>query len=444
MHPDKERKKVQEHFDRIAKDYDKWKKKNTYYYQHIKSFLKKTIHPGAKVLEIGCATGEILASTNPQKGVGIDLSKEMIKIASQKFPEHSFLNTSIEEFQCEEKFDYIIMVDLVDHVYDAMTVFEKASQFCHTKTKIILTTANPLWDPILSFMEKLEAKMPEGPHNFIKKRNLTKMLISLNFTISSSGYMLLFPKYVPWLSHLANTIGVRIWGINKLSSIQYMVLQPTVEKTENVGLGCSVIIPWHNEEKNIEGIIKGIPLMGKKTEIIVVSDGSADKTFDRVKELQKEIINFKLINYEKKRGKGYAIKQGVNASTQGILIILEAALAVSPEELPRFYNPLNRGLCRFVNGTRMVYPMEKKAVRFLDLLGNKILSLIITLITKQNFSDALCGTKALFKSDFQSLEMELDKWGNFGLLLGAAKLGNNIMEVPVHFQRRRTSGVKRK
>lgn len=437
-----EMKKVQEHFYKIAKDYSKWKKKNTYYYQHLKSFLRRIIRPGSKVLEIGCTTGEMLASVQPRIGVGIDISSELIKIASQKFPQYSFLNTSIEEFRYEGKFDYIIMVDLVDHVYDVMTVFEKVYQFCHPTTKIVLTTINPWWDPILLFMEKLKAKMPEGLHNFIEKRNLIKMIELLDFSINYSGYMLLFPKYIPFLSYLANTMGVRIWGINKFSSVQYMVLQPTIKNTTDLGLGCSVIIPCHNEEGNIDEVVRRIPSMGNKTEVIVVNDGSTDKTADKVRELQKEFLNLKFINYDVNKGKGYAVEQGFNAATQEVLMILDADISVPPEELPRFFNPLNRGLCQFVNGARMVYPMEKQAMRFLNLLGNKIFSLIMTFILKQNVSDTLCGTKALFKLDFQHMKMGLDRWGDFDLLFGTVKLGNKIMEVPVHYKRRKTGESK--
>ncbi|MCK4308110.1 class I SAM-dependent methyltransferase, partial [candidate division WOR-3 bacterium] len=136
---------VEKHFDLIAKDYDKWKKKNAYYYDSIKSLVKKVIRPGSKVLEIGCATGEVLASSKPGIGVGIDLSSEMVRLAREKFPQYTFICSSIENFQYKEKFDYIIMVDVVDHIYDIINVFESVYKFCHPTTKIILTTVNPWW-----------------------------------------------------------------------------------------------------------------------------------------------------------------------------------------------------------------------------------------------------------------------------------------------------------
>ncbi|MDP8215695.1 MAG: glycosyltransferase [Candidatus Euphemobacter frigidus] len=435
---------VKKHFDLIAEDYDKWKEKNAYYYDSIKSLIRKTVRPGGKVLEIGCATGEILDASKPAIGFGIDISPEMIRLAEKKFPQYTFVCSCIEEFQFQEKFDYIIMVDILDHVYDVIDVFQSVYKFCHPATTVILSTINPWWEPVLSLMEKVGAKMPEGPHNFIEKRNLAKIIEFLDFSVSYSGYMLLFPKYIPLLSFLANTIGVKIWLINKLSFVQYMVLRPIPENQNDLGLGCSVIIPCYNEAGNIEETVKRVPKMGKETEIIVVNDGSKDETANIVRKLQNDYLNLKLIDYSPNRGKGFAVKKGFDAATQEVLMVLDADMSVPPEELPRFFNILNKGICNFVNGTRMVYPMQNQAMRFLNLFGNKMFGLIMTFITGQHLSDTLCGTKALYKKDYQHMKMGLDKWGDYDLLFGAAKLGNKIMEVPVHYMARREGESKMK
>lgn len=427
---------VREHFDKIAQDYDKWKTKNKYYYQNIKTFIDRIVRPGSKILEVGCGTGEVLASLNPSYGVGIDISPEMVKLAKQKFPQHTFIASPIEKFESEEKFDYIIMVDVVDHVYDMMDVFDSIYKLCHPGTRIVLTTINPWWEPILHFMEKLGAKMPEGPHNFIEKRNIAKMLSFQNFSINYSGYLLLFPKKIPVLSFLANTLGTRIWGLNKFSSVQYMVIQPGPPNTTDLGYGCSVIVPCYNEEGNVQELIRRVPKMGRQTELIIVNDGSKDQTAERVRQMQKEFPNVKLIDYSPNHGKGYAVKQGFDAATQEVIMILDADMTVPPEDLPRFFHPLNQGICQFVNGTRMVYPMEGQAMRFLNLLGNKLFGLIMTFITGQELTDTLCGTKALYKKDYKYIKMGLDKWGDFDLLFGAAKLGCKMMEIPVHYKAR--------
>ena len=445
MSPIERKEFVRDHFDVLAKDYDKWKKKNSYYYRSLKAFIKHIVQPNSSVLEIGCATGDILASTNPSRGVGIDISSEMIKLASEKHPQQEFVNTSIENFQNQEKFDYIIMVDVIDHVYDVMDVFKAVYQHCHPTTRIVLTTASPWWDPVFMIMEKFKAKMPEGPHNFVEIKNIANILELLDFKVNYFGYMLLFPKYIPILSYLANTVGVRTWGVRRLSPIQYMLIQPLMRNEINLGLGCSVIIPCYNEENNIEEAIRRIPSMGKYTEIIVVNDGSQDRTADCVRELQKKYSNLKLIDNPSNKGKGYAIQQGFAAATQEILMTLDADLSVPPEELPRFFDPLNKAQGQFVNGTRMVYPMiEPQRMRTVGLLGNKILGQIMTFIIRQDLSDTLCGTKAFYKRDLKYMNMGVDKWGDFDLLFGAAKLGNTILEVPVHYKSRKTGEPRMK
>lgn len=125
-------------------------------------------------------------------------------------------------------------------------------------------------------------------------------------------------------------------------------------------------------------------------------------------------------------------------------MILDADMSVPPEELPRFFEPLNRGLCQFVNGTRLIYPMEEKAMRTLNRIGNKIFSFVLSFIIQQNLTDTLCGTKALYRSDYQRMKWGLDRWGDFDLLFGAAKMGSRIMEVPVHYMSRRSGKSKMK
>lgn len=435
---------VQKHFDVIAGDYDKWKRKNAYYYNGIKSFVRRIVRPGSKVLEIGTATGEILAATAPSVGVGIDISPEMIKKAREKFPKYNFFTAPIEDFNYPDTFDYIIMADLIDHVYDVVRVLESAHKFCHPTTKVIITTINPWWEPVLALMEKLRAKMPEGPHNFIERRNLTKFIEFLDFSINENGYLLLFPKYIPFFSWIANTVGIRIWGLNKFSFVHYMVLRPLPQNNTDLGFGCSVVVPCYNEETNIAEAISRIPKMGRATEIIVVNDGSTDKTAAVVRGLMDKYKNLKLIDYSPNRGKGYAVGQGFVAAAEEVVIILDADMSVMPEELPRFFSLLNKGSCDFVNGTRMVYPMQDEAMRFLNLLGNKAFSLIMTFIAGQHITDTLCGTKAMCKKNCQYIKMGSDKWGDFDLLFGAAKLGLKIIEIPVHYMARHSGESKMK
>lgn len=433
----KEREIVKEHFDRIAPDYDAFKRRNKYYYDHIKAFVRRHVRPHSRVLEIGCGTGEILSQTQASRAVGIDISGEMIKLARAKFLDLTFIHSSLEESELKEKFDFILMTDLIHHVYDVMSVFEKVHTLCHPQTKIIVTSINPWWDPFFKFAERFKLKAPDVPLNYFDRRNIGKILELIDFHISQTGYLLLMPFYVPILSFIFNSLGVRIGVLNKFSSVYFMVIQPTIKNTTDLGFGCSVVIPCHNEEGNIIEAVQRIPKMGRRTEIIVVNDGSTDETVQRVRSIQGQNPDLKLIDYSPNRGKGHAVKIGFDTASEEILMILDADMTVEPEELPRFFDPLNKGLCQFVNGTRLIYPKEGQSMRFLNQLGNKLFSLLMTFLTNQTLTDTLCGTKALYKTDYKYVKMGLDKWGDFDLLFAAAKAGNKILEVPVHYKSRK-------
>ena len=209
------------------------------------------------------------------------------------------------------------------------------------------------------------------------------------------------------------------------------------EKYSNKKYSVSVIIPCYNEEGNIENCIKRIPKLGKYTEIIVVDDKSKDNSAEIVRSLQRKNSNLKLISYSPNKGKGNAVRVGLDAGKGDILLILDADMTVAPEELPNFIKPFEEGKAQFTNGTRFTYRMEKGAMKKLNLLGNRLMGLIFSLALGQKITDSLCGTKVLFKKDYKKNGISKDDpWGDFSLLFGAAKQGLKIYEVPVHYKAR--------
>lgn len=427
---------VRKHFDSIANDYDTWKEKNSYYYDSIKAFVKRFIPPDKSVLDIGCATGEILACTQPKRGVGIDISAALVAIAKEKYPHYTFLCSSAEDFQPKEKFDYIIMVDVVEHADDLINLFESVHGFCHATTKIVLTTTNSWWEPVRSFMEKIGAKMPEGPHNFVEKKYLTKLLESLDFSEIYSGYMLLFPRYIPVVSFLANTVGVKMWGLNKFSFVHCMAFRAFPRNNNDLGLGCSVVIPCYNNAGTIEAAVKRMPAMGKKTEIILVNDGSTDDTQAVAHNLLRTHPSLIVIDESIHRGKAYAVKRGLDVATQDVLMVFDTDMSVEPEELPRFFTLLNKGIADFVKGTRMVYPMGQQAMHHWNLFGNKVFALFMAFITGQYITDTFCGTRAFYRKDYQDIREVFGRGEDYDFLFAAAKRGLQIREVPVHHESR--------
>jgi len=142
------------------------------------------------------------------------------------------------------------------------------------------------------------------------------------------------------------------------------------------------------------------------------------------------------------KGKADAVRKGFNVATGEMLMILDADLTVPPEELPRFYDALVSRHGEFINGSRLVYPLQKQSMRFLNILGNKGFSLIFTYLLGQRFKDTLCGTKVLLRTDWDKIMSgrsyfgDFDPFGDFDMIFGAAKLNLKIVEVPVHYQDR--------
>jgi len=215
---------VQKHFNNIAKDYDYWKKKNWYYYKNLKDILKEFIPPKSRVLDIGCGTGDLLATLEPRYGVGTDISEEMIKIAKQKYQRAGNLFFYKVGEEPQEKFDFIIVVDVIEHVEDLANFINQLPKFCYKQTKVIVLMANPLWEPILLLLEKLKLKMPEGPHKRISFKVIKNILEKNGFKIMEHNYRQIFPKYLPGISNFINKYFYEIPLVKKLGLTEYFIL----------------------------------------------------------------------------------------------------------------------------------------------------------------------------------------------------------------------------
>ena len=183
--------------------------------------------------------------------------------------------------------------------------------------------------------------------------------------------------------------------------------------------------------------------MGRETEIVFVEGHSSDNTFEVIKaEIEKYPQRTCQLHQQSGEGKGDAIRLGFREAKGDILMILDADLTVPPEDLPRFYNALVEGKGDFINGVRLVYPMEKEAMRLFNLLGNKFFSLAFSWLLGQPIKDTLCGTKVLWKSDYELIATnrayfgDFDPFGDFDLIFGAAKLGLKSVDLPIRYRQR--------
>ena len=200
---------VQEHFDQEAARYDAWKRRNWYYYAAVKRIYQKRIPRASSVLEVGCGTGDVLAAIAPRRGVGIDISPAMIARAREKHPSLAWYACTTSELRnhLSETFDVIFLSDVIEHLEDVRGTFRDLRKFCNDRTRLLITMANPLWEPILLLLERLHMKMPEGPHERISVSALNILLLEEGFALTSHMRELLLPMYIPLLSAFANALG---------------------------------------------------------------------------------------------------------------------------------------------------------------------------------------------------------------------------------------------
>ena len=204
-----------------------------------------------------------------------------------------------------------------------------------------------------------------------------------------------------------------------------------------------MVVAARNESGHIDELMARIPEMGAGTEIIFVEGNSTDDTYQAIERsiANNPHKNCRLLKQPGK-GKGDAVRAGFAVATGDILMILDADITVPPEDLPRFYDLIANGEAEFVNGVRLVYPMDTDAMRFANLIGNKFFSWAFSWLLGQPIRDTLCGTKVLSRADYQRIADnrayfgDFDPFGDFDLLFGASRLGLRIRDVPIHYKER--------
>jgi SAM-dependent methyltransferase len=438
---------VREHFDRLAPQMERWRRKSWYYHAELQRFCRFVIPPGASVLELGCGTGELLAAVEPREGVGIDLSPRLIEQARAKYPHLTWLVGDAEAVDPGRRFDYVIMSDLVGHLEDVLAAFQRLRLAVRPDTRVVVTYYNYLWEPVLRTAELIGQRVPLKLLNWLPLDDIENFLFLSDFEVVKQGYRFLAPKRVPLLSELLNRVVAKLPLVRRLSLIQYVVARPRPEGAASSPppVTCSVVVPCRNERGNIEAAVARLPELGDHTELIFVDGASTDGTREKIREVidaHRGKKDIKLVHQDEPTGKGDAVRKGFAAASGDILFILDADLTVAPEDLPKFYRAIAEGKGELINGTRLVYPMEQQAMRFLNLVGNKFFSLLFTWILEQRITDTLCGTKVIRRSDYLKIEAnrsffgDFDPFGDFDLLFGGAKLNLKIAELPVRYRDR--------
>lgn len=427
-------------WDEFALQLQRWQPLRRYYRAQLARRFAFSIPPGARVLEIGCGTGDLLAALRPSLGVGIDFSGEMVRLAQQRHPELRFLTADADDFRLEEKFDAIICSDLINDVWDVQAVLTRIAGHCHPATRIYLNFYSSLWEVPRRIAETLRLVKRLLPQNWLTVGDVTNLLGLAGFEVIRDSRELMCPVYVPLAGALANRYLVRLWPFSHLAITNLLVARLRPGALPGRQASVSVIVAARNEEGNIPRIFDRLPQMGSGTELIVVEGHSQDNTYQAVEReiAQRPGYPARLFRQTGK-GKGDAVRLGFSQATGDVLMILDADLTVAPEDLPRFYDAWLAGSGDFINGVRLVYPMQDQAMRFFNFLGNKFFSLAFSWLLGQNIKDTLCGTKVLSRRDYQVIAEnrswlgDFDPFGDFDLIFGAARFNLKIADMPVRY-----------
>ena len=370
----------------------------------------------------------------------------MIRAAIRRHSHLRFVHADAHELKLTEKFDVIILSDLVNDLWDVQTVFNNVSRLTTPRSRVIINCYSRLWEPVLKLAEWLKLSKPKLYQNWLTVEDITSLLNLADCEVIKQSQDVLWPLPTLFVSNLCNRFLAKLWPFKHFALTNFIVARPRPRLAPRRP-SVSVIVPARNEAGNIPDIFARTPSMGEGTELVFVEGHSRDDTYAAI---EKAVATHPEQSCQLLRqtgaGKGDAVRLGFAHAKGDMLMILDADLTVPPEDLPRFYEALVSGKGEFINGVRLVYPMEKQAMRFLNLVGNKFFSLAFSWLLGQSIKDTLCGTKVLWKKDYEAIASnrsyfgDFDPFGDFDLIFGAVKLNLKLIDLPIRY-RERTYGT---
>jgi len=434
------------HWERVVRTYPQGNILGRHYHRHLQKTFRFHVTPGLRVIELGCGTGDLLASLKPARGIGIDLSPAMIAEAQVRHPGLSFEVADALEFQTDEKFDVIILSDLINSLFDVQRGFEIACALCAPGGRIMMNYFSHVWEKPLEWAGTPSIAPLAPVQNWLTPGDVRNLLHLMGAESVHEWTEFLFPFRIPLIEPLFNRFFARIWPTSLFCLTNFISVRPQPRPVVLTGPDApsvSVVIPARNEAGNVESYFSRVPRMGSHTEIIIVEGNSTDDTYAVADQAIRSHPEWDARLFRQTgKGKGDAVRLGFQKAKGDILMILDADLTVVPEDLPRFYAALVEGRGEFINGVRLIYPMESQAMRFLNLLGNKFFSGAFSWLLGQSIKDTLCGTKVLYRSDYEKIAAnrsyfgEFDPFGDYDLLFGAAKQGFKIVDLPIRYRDR--------
>lgn len=333
----------------------------------------------------------------------------------------------------DRTYDCVLVILDQAGIADIQDFLLSVTRLCHAGTRIIIDWPAVWW----SFLPGMRSRYA------FSVVDMDRLVHLANGERVTSGNYELLPWSIPGISWFFNTFLARLPLFGFLCQRRWIVMRPLKVQKDPVTVTASVIVPCRNERGNIESAVKRIPKMGAETEIIFVEGHSGDNTLQEIERVAAAHPDKKISwCVQSGKGKGDAVREGFARARGDVLMILDADLTVQPEDLPKFFNALVEGKGECVNGSRLIYPMEPGAMQTLNWCANHFFAGLFSWLMGQRVTDTLCGTKVLWKTDYEKIAAnrayfgEFDPFGDFDLLFGAAKLQLKILDVPVHYKSR--------
>ncbi len=417
----------------------------------LRSALGRLVPADARVLEVGCGRGDLIASLPNDVRLGIDNLPDRILEARRahessgvRFEVADALAPSVGLAETSARWDAVICDRLGHSVSDVKALLEGLRAQLADGGRIFLTTFNYLWEIPTRLAESLGFKRPAPTSNWLSESDFQNLFDVTGLEVVKYEDRLMLPLDVPGVAPALNRYLVRMPPVHRLSLYRIYVLRAATRLTTPRKVSVSVVVPARNEAGNIQAAIDGTPVMGSGTEIIFIEGHSTDDTWPTI---ERAIAAYrgplKLSAFQQTgKGKGDAVRLGFAKATGDVLMILDADLTVPPQDLPSFYDIMARGQSDYVQGTRLVYPMEAGAMKFFNKIGNVAFSQLFTFLLQQPIKDTLCGTKVLWRRDYERIAAgrsyfgDFDPFGDFDLIFGAARLNLKITEIPVRYRDR--------
>jgi hypothetical protein len=329
-----------------------------------------------------------------------------------------------------------------NHNYDIQDLMIEVRKKLNRFSRVVVVAYNPYFSWLYKLASHLGIRKDDSPSTFVTKNDLVNICLISGFKVVRMRPIAYCPFRLFGVGKILNRILSVTPLLRNLSLTNVISLRPVIPDARQRML--SIVIPARNEKGNIENAILRLPSMPAKMEIIFVEGHSTDGTWEeilRVQNLYADRVPIKALR-QMGKGKADAVHAGFREASGDLLTILDADLTMPPELLPRFLLAFYEGLGDFINGTRLVYPMEGEAMRFLNLLGNVFFAKALSYVLDSALADSLCGTKLITKVDYQRLLKwrddfgDFDPFGDFELLFCAASLGLGIIDIPIRYRAR--------